>query len=409
MSVHVRRLAAAMALAGLCATSAWGQGPRDSALRQEMARRGIPVPEIVVPFAWDAEIARFAGKATSRVTDPLTKADALYDALSALKQQGALVTDRDNSPKARLPKTARDLFAAAMRPGSQDRIAGCYELTVLFVAAARSVGLEALGVRREQIVASGQIGHVMAAVRAHPQDPLALYDLQNNGKRLRSAVRELDDLELVAQHYSHLSVAYDLRGDYRAALREIGFALALAPDEAGFLANRATVLAALGETELAAAEATAAVERAPRIPVFRYTLGRLLLALGDLGGARASLEAALELYPAYSLARRDLGWALLLSGDFEEAERELVRAARVSPAAPEGELYLGLYYLTRGRRREATQAARQGLQADPLSPALSALLSLATGGASPPSATAEVKRLEAVLDSVRVRTAALKP
>lgn len=389
-------------------------------LAVRMAGRGIPETDLVLAFATTPAIARFAEEAVTAETalGATDRAHRIYDAILALKRSGAIVGDEDNSPKARAPKTAAMLLRIARREKGRtvgsvgegralgfdvepaDRRAGCYELTVLYLAAARAVGLDTVGVERRDPVGTGQIGHIMAGVRMRSGGPLTVFDLQNEVRGSRTAVRELDDIELAAHHYNHLSVAAFLRGDVAAARRAVDWALLLAPDSPSFLNNRATVLAAEGELVLAVAEASHAAALAPAVPLYRYQLGRLRLAAGDVAGAVTSLGNALQLAPRYGVARRDLGWAYLLSKDAPAAERELLRARRDDPETPEAGLYLGLFYLFTGQAERALEVTAAALKERPEDRNLLALDAMLRGRESPDFA-AEMARIESVLTSAR--------
>jgi len=363
--------------------------------------RGVPAAEVVVPFASDPAIGTLARDAVAGAKDDTARAYRLYDAILALKRDGTIVGDRDNSPKARLPRTAAELLT----PGS-DRAAGCYELSALYVAAARSAGLDAVGVERDQSIGTGQIGHIMAGVRLGER--LTIFDLQNESKGTLSRVRELGDLEMAAHHYNHLAVARYLRAEHDAALRAIDWALRLAPESPSFLNNRATVLASVGEPVLALAEVAHAVELAPDVPLYRYQLGRLYLVTGAIDAAIQTLHQALELRPRYGLARRDLGWAYLLAGRVRAAEAELDKARRARDT-PEADLYLALLFAARGDDNRALSVVEVALEGGP-DPALEALRVILTGAAGGDAATvARLRRVLASVGAARKRAAGALP
>jgi tetratricopeptide (TPR) repeat protein len=384
---------AALAVAG-AATPAFDLG----ALEREMRGRGVPAEQVIVAFAPSPELTAYARRAAGTGT-PGEQAQALYRALLAEKRTGAIAGDPDNSPKARSPKTAAELWRMAESKATDlDRRAGCYELSALYVAMGRAVGLDAVGLERDQTLDTGQIGHIMAGVRTSPEGALAVFDLQNESNVSRAAHRVLSDLELAAHHYNHLAVSAYLNGDVPAARRAVDAALRLAPEAPAFLSNRATVLAAQGQGHLAVAEAAAAVELAPSVPIYRYALGRVQLEANDPGGAYESLTEAVRLRPSYGLARRDLGWAALLLGRKDEAQRELEKAQR--PDVPDAALYLGLMQLALGQRVAAANTARKGLRSKPGDGPLSALVALAKSQAVSPELESDVARLEKVLASV---------
>jgi Flp pilus assembly protein TadD len=369
-------------------------------LSAAMLARGLPAAEIVISFESTPEIAAYARGRVGAERQPAAQAAKLFAAVSDLVSSGAIVADAENAPKVRAPKTASGLLRVATSPakGSADRLAGCYEFTSLFVALCRSLGLEAFGVTRGSVVDSGQIGHVMAGLRLSGSGPPTVFDLQNRRRGVRADVRELTDLELAAYHYNHLAVAAYLHDELRRAADLVRWAVALSPETPDFLANRATVLAALGEREIATAEALHAVELAPAVPIYRYGLGRLLLQANDLQHATEQLREALRLYPAYGLAKRDLGWAELLLGDAAGAEQLLREAARVSPPVPDAWLFLGLVHLARGEGPAAAALAQSTLSVEPANVHAQALLALAVNAApTSPAIAAEVERLRRVL------------
>ncbi len=372
-------------------------------IERAMATAGVPASDKVVAFAPTPAIDSFARQATASAKDGGARARKLYDAILALKHQGAIAADRDNTPKARPPKTAAQVWEAAQ--GGGDRKAGCYELAALYVAAARSVGLDALGVERDEPEGTGQIGHIMAAVRTDASRAPAIFDLQNESIGTRFTVRALSDLEMAAHHYNHLAVAAFLHADLREAQHAIDLALALAPASPSFHNNRATVLASRGELDVALAEALHAVELAPDVPLFRYQAGRLYLATGAVSAAIGSLSDALALRPGYGVAQRDRGWAYLLAGDAHAAERDLKAALGAAGDTPDGDLYLALFLAAQERRDEARAAVSAGLAKHRGDARLHALQRLLTDGESP---DVQGKRLREVLDSVaRARSAAV--
>lgn len=401
------------------------------------AHAAQPPASVIVPFEASDAIKRFAEDAVHGVEGDQQRADRLYDALLNLRHQRRIIADADNMPKARVPKTARELFRVAQEEDGNgngnsglDRAAGCYEFTVLMVAAARSVGVPMVGVDRVSFTGTGQVGHVMAGLVVHHTSgssantgreskhtqTLLLYDLQGQRRGLAwEDVDILDDAMLIAHHYNHLSVAAYLRGDRTEALRAIDVALDLAPRSAFFLNNRATILSAMGELATAELEVSHALSIAPNVPLYHYQLGSVRLRLGDLTGAVNALRAALALEPDYGLARRDLGWAYLLQGHDAQAELELKRVVARNQSSrqghrnrngdgldhiPEGALYLGMLYLVRGQTAKAQQVVDAGLLQTPGDQSLRALNDVIHGDDKHAPRHQEVVRLRAVLAQV---------
>ncbi|HSI03063.1 MAG: hypothetical protein ACAI38_09020 [Myxococcota bacterium] len=251
-------------------------------------------------------MAAFARQAVAGRESAEAKARALYDELIGIMRDGRLAPDRDNTPKAREPLTATELWARVERGDSP--AAGCYELTVLYLGMARSLGLSARGVEPLATTDTGAIGHVLAQVDFGNGESVQV-DLQNHNFGKGSEVRPLSDAELVAHHVNHRAVAAMLRGDTRTALDELGAVVdqASVPQADN---NFAVLMARAGKLEVAEKYARRAVGKAPRAPVYRYQLGHLLIDTGDLCAGLVQLAEALRLRPGYpevrGLARRTL-------------------------------------------------------------------------------------------------------
>ena len=111
-----------------------------------------------------------------------------------------------------------------------------------------------------------------------------------------------------------LGVLARQQGDSQAALRHTEQALALAPDQPAFLANRGAALAEAGRLIEGISLLRAALDRRPEDAVALRNLGQAFAALGDAAAAIAPLERAAALAPqapepllALAHARRELG------------------------------------------------------------------------------------------------------
>ncbi|OGQ92065.1 MAG: hypothetical protein A2289_14265 [Deltaproteobacteria bacterium RIFOXYA12_FULL_58_15] len=344
-----------------------------------MIGRGIPPAQAIIAFESTELVERFVrdslalaggrGGVSASVGDASSRAHLLFDAIMSLKHRGEIVGDRDNSPKQRLPKTADGVLAARHR-ASSERVAGCYELTVLYVAAGRAAGLDAFGVAPSVLDGTGQIGHMMAGVRVSKNQPVLVFDLQNERLENATSVRELSDLEFAAHHFNHLGVSAFLGGQAEVALHYVEWALGMAADNPSFLSNRAAILVALGEPVLAIAEAAFAAELAPAVPHFRFQLGRAHLVAGHLQDAIVCFRQALLLDPTFVQARRDLGWALLLGGDADGAQRQLGQTG----VEPDSYRYRSLFYAVMDDPDAVRAEVERGLAHHPQDKALRDLL-----------------------------------
>lgn len=300
----------------------------------------------------------------------------LFEVILDLKKRQKILGDKDNVPKARMPKTAAEVLANALTDRSSvDRQAGCYELSILFIALARILELPVAAYERVEPSGTGQIGHVVAGVKS--QQGLRYFDLQNETTQVQGRMRELTNFQLIAHHYNHLAVSRYLNKDFEGALVSIDDALKLYPESASFLNNRATILASVGDYHLALAEVLAAVQLEPRVPLFRYQAGRLLLLNGQIDDAERMLSSALLLKGNYALARRDRGWVYLLLGQVDRAQNDLESALRADSENVDNYLYLILFYLVRDQRAKADatfESAKKKLSSGPHLVAMKKLL-----------------------------------
>ncbi len=248
----------------------------------------------------------FARQSAIGRESPSGKARGLYDDLVAVMRAGNLVADRDNTPKAREPLTAAELWDQVVT-GKQPP-AGCYELTVLYIGMARSLGLAARGVEPLATTDSGAIGHVLVAVDFANGDVLNV-DLQKHTFGIGAEVRRLTDAELAAHHVNHRAVAAILRDDPTTAANELRTVVdrVEVPQVDN---NYATLMAREGRYDVAAKYARRAVMKAPKAAVYRFQLGHVLVDAGEVCAGLAELAEALRLRPGYpevrALARRML-------------------------------------------------------------------------------------------------------
>ena len=317
-------------------------------LKKDIISLGIPARDVVLSFSHDDKVGLLLNDVADAQTTSKLKADAIYDLMQEYKRQGLWRGDKDNSPKKRVPKTVEHMAALLSKSEDGNREVGCYEFSSFFIAAARSVGVEAFGVEKSSSTGGGQIGHVMAAIRLSPGGRVWTYDLQNDSRGYSPGLRVLNDLEFAAHHYNHLAVSAFLRGDLVYASRMIAYARTLFPESASFMNNAATIHAAQGEVRLALADASAAVLLEPKKALFHYQLGRIWALQEKHIKAEASFKKALQLHPEYGIALRDLGRLKLELGELRVGTGFLERAYAADKRLPKVTLYLGLAWLRLG-------------------------------------------------------------
>jgi hypothetical protein len=267
---------------------------------------GIPRERAVVPFAVTPEISKAARELVDkRSRDSAavsTRARAIYDGLRALIAGGVIVSERDNRPKARAPFTAAELWAHA-KNDDKPRV-GCYELTALYIAMARSQGINAVGVTPTTIAGTGETGHVLAVV-IDAKGNRTRVDLQNGGFMRDHNTRELTDFDLTAHFYNlrgvGAMVANDPPEEAAAAFRD---GLRLSDHVAELDANFAILEMVRGNKESALKRATHAAALEPNVPYFQYNEGVVAIEVGQYCQGLTALRRALHLLPSYEAARR---------------------------------------------------------------------------------------------------------
>lgn len=271
----------------------------------ELVAWGIPTERAVVAFAVTPELQRGAHELVNkRSRDSAavsTRARAIYDGLRALVSGGVIVADRDNRPKPRAPLTAAQLWSAAQH--DDHPTVGCYELTALFIAMARSQGIDAVGAEPVVPLGAGETGHVLAVV-LDARGGRTKVDLQNGGFMRDHGTRELTDRELVAHFYNLRAVAAIVANDPSSGERALADGFVAAPLLPELHANRAALDAFAGHFESALRHADTAAQARPEIPYFQYQAGVVALQAGEQCRGLAALRRALQLLPSYDAARK---------------------------------------------------------------------------------------------------------
>ena len=146
-----------------------------------------------------------------------------------------------------------------------------------------------------------------------------------------------------------------------AALADARRAVELAPDSAPARIALSYALQAAFELEEARAVLRAAAARSPDDPLVFARLAELELAFGDLGAAQAAAERAVALAPGLARTQMVLGFAALTRIAIDEAKAAFARAIELDSAEPLARLGLGLATIREGEleagRRELEIAA----------------------------------------------------
>ena len=120
-----------------------------------------------------------------------------------------------------------------------------------------------------------------------------------------------------------------------------------------------------GDCEAACLRIREAVRRAPRVAMFRNSLGNVLRSLGRLSEAAECFRAALELDPQHGEAAFNLGLTCFQLGRIEQAAAHFARAVELNPRLAEGWRNLAAVRLRQGDAAEAAAHLERALRLRP--------------------------------------------
>ncbi|MGE4220450.1 MAG: tetratricopeptide repeat protein [Alphaproteobacteria bacterium] len=203
----------------------------------------------------------------------------------------------------------------------------------------------------------GSVGRLLhEAAGAFAADRLAL------AEQILRQVIELRPREHAAWRLRGLNAAKG--NQHEAALRFLGRAIALAPDNPRYRADLGVILARLGQHELACAEfERAGTEYLAPGQLFHYA--NALVACGRLEPAIDAYRAASAQRPKDADILNNLALALMASGRTDEAEAGFRQALDRRPAHPDALLNLGNLYRMRGDADAAMACYRDALRERP--------------------------------------------
>lgn len=215
-------------------------------------------------------------------------------------------------------RTALEVFAQREEPGQSF---DCDELSCLYVALARAVGLAAYYVDVQQDEHGKVAPHACAAVFLEGEAVLVDLTYHRFGAA-HQRFRILDDLQTLALHLA-------LRGTdphrQRAAADEAAQAAHLFPDSPLIQLALAIALSEEGRFEAAHAAARRAQQLLPLSPVPHAIQGLIQMQAGRPAAAVQSLREALRIAPDRGDLYYDLGVALHRAGQPEEARSAFAR------------------------------------------------------------------------------------
>ena len=168
-----------------------------------------------------------------------------------------------------------------------------------------------------------------------------------------------------AQVLHLLGLAAYQRGDYQAAIAEIGKAIAENPRQPDYYSNLGLALRAHGQPEQAVEAYHNGLQLAPLDADIHNNLGSALHALGRLDEAAASYRAALRMAPDNAAAQFNLGNVLFDQGAYDQAAECFRLALRFMPQDADIHNNLGNALRELGRFDEAMGCYREVLRLQP--------------------------------------------
>ncbi len=292
-----------------------------------------------------------------RITPVRSPEQRLYRLVEMVLLPGGLELEYD----AEATQTVAETFAT--------RRANCLSFTLLFVALAREVGLEARVQEVRQVVTWYQdkgliynAGHVNVGLDVAGRkgtvdlDRNVLYD--RRGPRPISDIRALahfynnrgaelmamEKVEAAKAHYAmalsleprftstwnNLGVLHARLGDEEDAVRYYQNALSLDPKNPAALANATALHKRRGEHARAAQLAARMEKVRQRDPFYHFMLGNQFEDRGDYSAAIRHYRRAVQLYPSAHQFHFGLARSYFLVGNDRNAERELQLAQRMA-------------------------------------------------------------------------------
>jgi tetratricopeptide (TPR) repeat protein len=331
-------------------------------LRRALQERLSPseMTELKIPFEANEDIRELAVEITRHAASDRQKLASL---LAFFRERGYL--ERYN-------KTGTRTAAEALDAGDGN----CLTYANLFVAMARSVGLEAVYLDASQVVnevdRTGSLlvnyGHILVGVKMGAD--VVTIDFDGKAKRFRR-FDILTDIEATAEFYSNLG--FELSWLYREegglasrdALRAFQLATRISPGFARAWNNLGVARGRTGDFQGAVAAYRRAIRADPALPAPHANLAQIHLRNGALDPAVASFRRAVELQPSNEHYRYFLAKALTLSGRYREALGQLQEGLDLNDTLFLLHMQMARIYLKLGDRSRAGRAARRVIELIP--------------------------------------------
>lgn len=284
-----------------------------------------PVPDVDL-LALNLEMARFLVRHVEANLDPEARVDELMNAVFA-KKKGLGITYEDTGTK-----TAIETF--------KSRSGNCLSFTILFVALARHLGLNAYFREVEEVMSWNRRGDVVLRnhhmfVEVEIENGHMDVDFLPGAEKRYHRVRRVDERRVLAHYYNNLGVEKLAAGHPELALPYFEKAVAVDPSFAYGWTNWGVAWRHLGEFERAEKSHLRALEIEPGEPTAVTNLASLYLATGRREEAEPLLAQVDDYLRHNPFHQFRLGSKALHEGDAEAAIRHFKVAIRRLPEEAE--------------------------------------------------------------------------
>ncbi len=323
------------------------------ATRKSAISRDVDILEL------SPEMARFLVRRVSTRQSPEAQVDALLDAVFGKK--GLDITYDSTATR-----TAIETFKA--------KDGNCLSFTILFVAMARHLGLDAYFEEVDQVISWDRRGEVVVrnlhmVVEVEFANGYQIVDFLPEAEKRYRSIKRISDTRALAHFHNNIGVDALASGDTDQALRsfsnalaadrEFGYAwtnlgvaqrragdieaaeeshlkaLSIDRNEPAALANLASLYLAQGFADKAAPLQLRVESHLDRNPFHHYRQGLASVRGGDLDTAIRQLREATRRMPEESTFHAALGDALVRSGDPGKARKSLEKALELAEDAQE--------------------------------------------------------------------------
>lgn len=303
-------------------------------------------------LALNPEIARFLVRRVSPRQSPEAQVYALIDAVFGKK--GLDITYESTATR-----TAIETFEA--------RSGNCLSFTILFVAMARHIGLDAYFEEIDQVISWDRRGEVVVrnlhmVVEVEYENGHHLVDFLPEAEKRYRSIKRISDTRALAHYHNNLGVDALASGDVERALG--AFTRALEADRKFGYAwtNLGVAQRRAGDLEAAEGSHSQALELDPNEPAALANLASLYLAQGFNDKAaplQRQVDAHLERNPFHHYRQ---GMASARDGDLEEAIRRFRDAVRRMPDESEFHAALGEILARSGDSEKARKSLEKALE-----------------------------------------------